>query len=145
MIIPSTILLGLLLTILRVPHAGANPNSFARQASHNLPSCGQLMLDAYGTFRTKECESAARLLHMKRGLQDHTGMLPGGSILYLLIEKAPGKQLDSAGFWDLRRRERDKIRQTFKAAWEECVAKGFRPYGDVSGLFWDSSSDKITI
>ncbi|KAB8261076.1 hypothetical protein BDV32DRAFT_148945 [Aspergillus pseudonomiae] len=101
------------LAIMRIamqfPHAGANPNSFARQASHNLPSCGQLMLDAYGTFRTRECESAARLLHMKRGWQDHTGMLPGGSILYLLIEKAPGKQLDSAGFWDLRRRERDKI------------------------------------
>ncbi|KAB8277405.1 hypothetical protein BDV30DRAFT_234737 [Aspergillus minisclerotigenes] len=72
-------------------------------------------------------------------------MLLGGSILYLLIENAPGTQLDSAGLWGLRRRERDRIRQAFKIAWEECVAKGFRPYGGVSSLFWNASSDKVSV
>ncbi|KAE8142896.1 hypothetical protein BDV38DRAFT_277709 [Aspergillus pseudotamarii] len=130
---------------MQIPHAGAKPDSFTGQASGSLPSYGQLMLDAYGTLQTRECRSAPRLLNMKRESQDHTGMLPGGSILYLLIEKAPGEQLDSPGFWGLGRRERDRIRQAFKAAWEECVAKGYRPYGDVSSLFWDSSACKMSV
>ncbi|KAE8168142.1 hypothetical protein BDV40DRAFT_294692 [Aspergillus tamarii] len=103
---------------MQIPYAGARPDSLALQASRNLPSYGQLMLDAYSTLRTRECKSAARLLGVKTELQDSTCMLPGGSILYLLIENSPGEQLDSAGFWGLGRRERDRIRQAFKAAWE---------------------------
>lgn len=88
---------------LRIPYVGARPDSLALQASRNLPSYGQLMLDAYSTLRTRECKSAARLLGVKTELQDSTCMLPGGSILYLLIENSPGEQLDSAGFWGLGR------------------------------------------
>ncbi|GAB1193806.1 hypothetical protein APSETT444_003036 [Aspergillus pseudonomiae] len=32
-----------------------------------------------------------------------------------------------------------------RIAMQECVAKGFRLYGDVSSLFWDSSSDKMPV
>ncbi|PLB43538.1 hypothetical protein P170DRAFT_513892 [Aspergillus steynii IBT 23096] len=130
---------------MQVPYAGAKPDSLARQASQKIPSYGQLMLDAYSTFRERDVQSTARLLDMKSESQDHTGMLPGGSILYLVIEKAPGKQLYSARFWSLESQERDKIRYAFAAAWRECVANGFRPFGDVSSLFWDSLSGTITI
>lgn len=58
-------------------------------------SYGQLMLDAYSTLRIKRCNSNARLFDIKTELQHRTGMLSGGSILYLLI---PGRQLDPTVF-----------------------------------------------
>ncbi|KAL4928163.1 uncharacterized protein BDV17DRAFT_101543 [Aspergillus undulatus] len=54
----------------------------------------------------------------------------------ILMDHAPGIQLDKKLFWSLSREERDRVRGAFRLAWLNCVATGLLP--DLSNLVWDA-------
>ncbi|KAE8363417.1 hypothetical protein BDV27DRAFT_146134 [Aspergillus caelatus] len=112
---------------------------------------------AYGTFSCHElndpsCEaiikvfmhSAPKLLHVKKDEQDHTGPVPGGLLLYLLIQRPPGKYLNQEIFWSMDRQGRNMVRVAFKQAWLDCVGAGFKPaMSATENLIWDDDNSKM--
>lgn len=78
------------------------------------------MFDAYTMLTEKGCASTPQLLQVKQEKQEPTDMVPGGQVVYLLVEKLPGKQLGSE-FWELYQDKRDAIRRAFKTAWELVI------------------------
>lgn len=62
------------------------------------------------------CKSALKLLQVKKEKQGDGGLVPGGPIVYLHIEKIPDVQFGS-WFKRLDHPVRDIIRQAFKDAW----------------------------
>lgn len=62
------------------------------------------------------CASIPRLIQIKQEKQDSRGMVPGGPIAYILIEKLPGMRFRT-WFKHLDRLVHDIARQYFKDAW----------------------------
>ena len=62
------------------------------------------------------CSSTPRLLDFERKIQDHNMWLPGGYVVYILMELLPGRPIYD--FWALPRKERDDIRAAFRIALE---------------------------
>ncbi|OOG00088.1 hypothetical protein ASPCADRAFT_1743 [Aspergillus carbonarius ITEM 5010] len=105
--------------IMQVPYAGSEiaiHAERARQARDRLPTPGQEMLNAYSTLTKLGSDFTPRLVNVKWAEQTDRDIVPGGSIVYLLLEKLPGRQL-GLWFWDLNREERDRVRGAFKVAW----------------------------
>ena len=67
------------------------------------------------------CSSAPRLISWKREKQDKEMCVPGGYVVYILMEKLPG--VHPLNFWAeeyFSRRDRDEIRRAFREAMR-CV------------------------
>lgn len=72
-----------------------------------------------------KCSVTPKLLAVKYGVQDnsinHTRWwMPGGYIVYVLMEKLTAQPLDYNTFWNSRsftRQDRDEIRDAFKKAY----------------------------
>jgi hypothetical protein len=62
--------------------------------------------------------------------EDDEGLVPGGFLYYILMDHAPGIQLNHAAFWTLDYGERDRIRGAFCVAWE-YVASSARSLADA--------------
>jgi hypothetical protein len=62
------------------------------------------------------CTSTPRLIDYERVRQDDSMWLPGGYIVYMLMELLPGEPLEY--FWELPRKERDEVRKAFRTALE---------------------------
>ena len=45
------------------------------------------------------------------------GLVPGGYLVFMLLEQVSGIRLDNV-YWDLPASERQKIRQAFRVAWQ---------------------------
>ena len=62
------------------------------------------------------CTSTPRLIDYERMIQDDKMWLPGGYVVYILMELLPGQPIYD--FWVLPRKERDDIRKAFRIALE---------------------------
>jgi hypothetical protein len=68
-----------------------------------------------------KCPYTPKLLSILREKQDSTMWVPGGWLIFILVEKVPGKPLDT--FWKpskerpaMTRSQRDEVRIGFKEA-----------------------------
>ncbi|KAI9924868.1 hypothetical protein MW887_006725 [Aspergillus wentii] len=122
----------LIRAFLQVPHAGSSfmtPEERADQAVDRIARLARMEIDA--------------LMHSSILKQDQTGLIPGGFLVFLLIERLPGVRLDTC-FWDYDRSERDAIRSAFRTAWEESVRAGI--INESVGLehpLWDRGHQKV--
>ncbi len=62
------------------------------------------------------CTSTPRLLDYERTIQDDKMWLPGGYMVYILMELLPGDPVYD--FWALPWKERDEVRKAFRPALE---------------------------
>ncbi|KAL4806634.1 hypothetical protein BDV18DRAFT_159805 [Aspergillus unguis] len=134
----------------RIPWAGAefvSSTERARQADNtNLPLYAQWEIEPLEILTKNNCSAAPHIRIHEKAVQEEDQMVTGGFIHYLLIDYAPGDQLTEDNFWKLPGNERVKIREAFKAAWEECVRAGVVPcMAGIRHLFWDSESSKVFI
>jgi hypothetical protein len=61
------------------------------------------------------CLSTPRLLDVAKNKQAEDMCLPGGYMLFILMEKLPGKMI--LDFWDYDLETRNRIRAAFKDSW----------------------------
>jgi hypothetical protein len=74
-------------------------------------------LCAMELLRDNICTAAPRIRTHEAIIQDHSMLVPGGFLHYILMDKACGVQLSEEIFWAYPRSERDRIRVGYKAAW----------------------------
>ncbi|GAM35586.1 hypothetical protein TCE0_017f04034 [Talaromyces pinophilus] len=67
------------------------------------------------------CESVPQLLNWKREKQDNnSGPVPGGYLVYLVLQNLPGVRLSCEDYWNFSGTQREEIREAFKVAYM-CV------------------------
>ena len=100
-----------------------NIGTEARHASerskqaHTIPEPGtQNEIEALRMLTQAACSSSPTLLAWKQERQNADMWLPGGYIVYILMNKLPGICIESIDF--LPRHERDELRKSFKDAWQ---------------------------
>ncbi|KAH8433422.1 uncharacterized protein LDX57_011056 [Aspergillus melleus] len=107
------------------------PASMRRnQASEKLTFGVHLQLEAHELLLKSQCEHAPQDLGLRRGKQDEDGLVPGGSVVYLVVSNVPGVVLGEPTvtwkdaidiqdgiFWGLEREDRDRIRLAFETAY----------------------------
>ncbi|KAJ9224917.1 hypothetical protein DTO169E5_568 [Paecilomyces variotii] len=130
----------------QIPYIGSEftrPQVRRRQA---LPIDGlaKKELDALRTFTEKGCASTPKLLGYKEEVQGPQDIVPGGFILYLLMERLPGSCLDEYAFWDLDESERAKVLEKFKTAWIDCYNAGLVPSNGLGEtIMWDPAAERV--
>ncbi|KAJ9314530.1 hypothetical protein DTO271D3_5268 [Paecilomyces variotii] len=133
---------------MQIPYAGSEfelPTVRRRQAD-GFDRFAHNEFRSLKTLTSNHCESTPSLLDYKYEKQDDFGPVPGGFILYLLMNELPGVRLTDDGFGNLERAERDKIRQSFKVAWEDCIRCGAYNFeSDISNLLWDKQLERSYI
>lgn len=108
--------------IYRVPRILDRDESPADRAKHALGMRlgPETRREIEGLKRVTEahCKMTPRLLGVKIEQQDETlsvrWWMPGGYVVYILMEKLPAVPLDYYYFWDLDATEREDIRKSFK-------------------------------
>lgn len=73
-------------------------------------------LKALEQLTRERCSSAPKLLKYKQDRQDRDMSVPGGYIVYILMDRLPGVRLND--FWARDATERQEIRDAFKVAYE---------------------------
>lgn len=102
----------------RVPRRSTEflpPSERKAQATDKLPHAPANQLWALTTLHKHNSHSSLKLYGYKKSKQNDSGLVPGGYILYLLVQKYPGVSLTEDSFWQLSLPERDEIRQALKA------------------------------
>lgn len=101
---------------IQVPHRKTemdDADTRAKQAATFTPP----ELIAYRDLTQKHSSNTPKLIGYKSGTQERSGLVPGGFIIWLVWEIAPGLRLgDSNGagpFWALESDERDQVRTAF--------------------------------
>lgn len=84
--------------------------------SEDVNTVTVLEIDRLERLTELGCTSTPRLIDYERMTQDDKMWLPGGYIVYILMELLPGISLDA--FWELSRKERDEVRKAFQIALE---------------------------
>lgn len=83
-------------------------------------------LTAYEKLTQRRSCNTPRLLGWEEGKQDRSGLVPGGFVVWLAYEKAPGLRLGnkngSGSFWALDPAERDQICSVFLKSFEYVCA-----------------------
>ncbi|KAK2756113.1 hypothetical protein FQN54_005521 [Arachnomyces sp. PD_36] len=117
----------------------------AKQAEEN-PTPGTMReIEALQRLTDAGCPSTPALYGWKQEKQCPEMWVPGGHIVYILMEKLPGINLRSF-FVDLDRKERDQCREAFKKAWLECLAAGVVNIDSADrNLLWDRKQKKCYI
>ncbi|RDW79216.1 uncharacterized protein DSM5745_06068 [Aspergillus mulundensis] len=134
--------------IMQIPWAGAefvSSTERAKQADNtNLPRYAQWEIEPLEILTKNNCQAAPHIRTHRETVQEQNEMVPGGFIHYILMEHAPGDRLTEDKFWNYPDDERNKIREAFRVAWEECVRAGVVPcMAALWHLFWDSESSKV--
>lgn len=70
------------------------------------------------TLTRNECTVTPHIRAYKITTQGDDGIVPGGFLHLIVMDKLPGIQLHEEVFWSFEREERDRIRQAFKEARE---------------------------
>ncbi|KAF3385693.1 hypothetical protein DPV78_012595 [Talaromyces pinophilus] len=132
---------------MQIPYAGSEFFSSTYRRQQATPDAEIAELSALQKLQANKCKSAPKLLNWKKEIQDDSGLVPGGFLVYLIIEKLPGIILSRARFWELSRTERDKIRDAFETSYKDCLASGAIQTAGVLGdhLLWDDANQKIYI
>ena len=84
--------------------------------AENVTVITALEIDCLDILTELGCTSTPRLIDYEQKIQDDDMWLPGGYIVYILIELLPKISLDD--FWELPRHERDEVRKAFHTALE---------------------------
>lgn len=71
-----------------MPHP--NPSERAKYAWKELNDYTENEIDVLRTLTESGCSAAPKLLSWTRELQDETMWVPGGYVVYILMEKLPG-------------------------------------------------------
>ncbi|KAH8804583.1 hypothetical protein F5884DRAFT_859207 [Xylogone sp. PMI_703] len=130
---------------MQIPWIGTvteQPHVRAKQATKELISPSRREVEALTILTRAKCSSSPTLFSWECEEQDGHMWVPGGYILYILMEKLPG--IEPTQFYNqMDRKERDDLRASFKEAWLECVASGV-VHGDhgIRNLLWDRSAKK---
>ncbi|RFU29386.1 hypothetical protein B7463_g6961, partial [Scytalidium lignicola] len=124
---------------------GKSSSARARQATDTLSSGQRLEIEALEILTKAGCSSTPSLLAWKEEKQDQDSWVPGGCIIYILMEKLPGITVDNF-YGQLDREERDEMRRSFKEAWLECRDCGVVNMDDaIRNLLWDRENKKCYI
>jgi hypothetical protein len=102
-----------------VPHKGTETRSARERAkqAQTIPEVGtQNEIEALQILTQAGCSSSPTLLALKQENQSVDMWLPGGYIVYILMNKLPGIHIDRIE--SLPRLERDELRKSFKNAWK---------------------------
>ncbi|KAK2811228.1 hypothetical protein FQN50_002325 [Emmonsiellopsis sp. PD_5] len=92
------------------------------------------------------CSSTPKYLQSIRTLQTNDMCLPGGSLVFILMEKLPGVALEYFTYWQYEPETRNRIRGAFKEAWIEMRKCGFTNYDyGLHNLLWDEKNSKCYI
>ncbi|KAL9024858.1 MAG: hypothetical protein Q9196_006210 [Gyalolechia fulgens] len=102
------------------------------------------------------CSATPTLLAVKIDVQDEsvlryssgeTWWMPGGYIVYILMEKLSAQPLDYGPFWNkFTSHDRDEVRSAFKKAYIEVRMLGFLHEDcKISNLMWDKAAKKCYI
>lgn len=102
--------------VLRIPDEDGLPaEKLAKQASTSVNTIAETELQFLTHLTEHGCSSTPQLLDTVKVQQPDSMCLPGGYILFILMEKLPGKMI--MDYWDYDRETRDRIRAAFKASW----------------------------
>ncbi|KAL1962842.1 hypothetical protein VTN77DRAFT_9117 [Rasamsonia byssochlamydoides] len=131
----------------RIPIQGTINKSSAERAKQAITTVGQhaeMEITALGQLTKAGCSCTPTLFAWKQEKQESHMWIPGGFLVYILMEKLPGIRLDNV--WSLDREERDEVRKSFKEAWEECRACGvINMDRSCRNLLWDRAAKKCYI
>ena len=104
------------------------PYSFTESLSHEdkakeaLPDAEISEERAMLALTKSGCESVPQLLNWKRETQDDkSGPVPGGYLVYLVLQNLPGVRLSCEDYWNFSGAQRQEIREAFKEAYM-CVS-----------------------
>ncbi|KAL4963653.1 uncharacterized protein BDV14DRAFT_201620 [Aspergillus stella-maris] len=89
----------------------------ARQADTNLSGRGLDELEPLQTITEANVTLAPHIRHLVQATQGDNGLAPGGFLYYILLEHAPGEELDEEKFWARSKMERARICEAFKVSW----------------------------
>ncbi|KAK2756237.1 hypothetical protein FQN54_005645 [Arachnomyces sp. PD_36] len=133
--------------VFRVPHyetESQRPSERAKQATEVPHPVTESELYALQHLTRAECSSTPTLRSWKQTKQGKRGWVPGGYVVYLLMNKLPGIQIDQIE--ELSLKERNELRAAFKKAWIECRDCGFVSLDTTfKNLLWDRESQKCYI
>lgn len=73
-------------------------------------------IEALTSLTAANCTSTPSLLAWKQQIQDCDAGVPGGYVVYILMEQLPGVRVDNF-MRDLAREERNALRGCFRQAW----------------------------
>jgi hypothetical protein len=88
----------------------------AKQASVVLNPGTEREIEALSILTKAGCSSSPALITWKQERQGKHDWVPGGYIVYLLMERVPGIRVHQLKDFSLQ--ERDAIRTSFKEAWQ---------------------------
>ncbi|KAE8164785.1 hypothetical protein BDV40DRAFT_298104 [Aspergillus tamarii] len=113
---------GVMKIIMQIPCEGPEhqpADMRARQASTSYENDLDITSQVYALeiLTDHGCESTPGILARKEDLQKEIDLVPGGYIIYVLMNYLPGKQLSKGFFWNIEYSVREEIRQAFKTAW----------------------------
>lgn len=96
--------------------ATKKPSIRAKQATSEMIAQSKIEVEALSILTNAHCSCMPALLSWVKRKQGDDQWVPGGYILYILMEKLPG--LNPTYLYDhMGRQERDDLRAAFKAAW----------------------------
>ncbi|KAL1967825.1 hypothetical protein VTN77DRAFT_2514 [Rasamsonia byssochlamydoides] len=120
----------------------------ARQARHAMLPFARDEIAALELLTKQGCTFAPTLLAWKQEKQGADMWVPGGPIVFILMEKVPGICLADVVdiFLSIKRDERDQLREAFKKAWLECASCGLVNFdAGLNNLVWDRERQKCYI
>ena len=96
--------------------ATEKPSIRAKQATSEMIVQSKMEVEALSILTNAGCSSTPALFSWVQKQQDSDLWVPGGYILYILMEKLPGVN-PAPIFRHMDRQERDDLRAAFKTAW----------------------------
>ncbi|KAE8347711.1 hypothetical protein BDV24DRAFT_157186 [Aspergillus arachidicola] len=142
---------GVMKILMQIPCEGSEPQPAELRRYQAATSYEQDLditsqVNALKVLTDYGCKSTPGILAMKEDLQKDTDSVPGGYIIYILMNHLPGIQLSKAFFWNSGDAVREEIRQAFKTAWLDCVKAGVLPtLPEIDHVFWDAGANKAYI
>ncbi|KAB8276888.1 hypothetical protein BDV30DRAFT_205537 [Aspergillus minisclerotigenes] len=137
---------GVMKVFKQIPYQGSEYGTAgqrAGQASQDLDYYITSQLEALRILTVSGCQSTPCILSMQIERQNTTDSVPNGYIVFLLLNHLPGVQLSKAIFWAFEDTVRERIRQAFRVAWEDCVKSGVVPVlQNIEHVFWNEAANK---
>lgn len=116
----------------RTPHLGTEGDPYTeRQKQARMRPYEEIQ--AFQLFTERKAKHMPTALY-KMQKQDEPDLVPGGYIIFLMLDMLPGMRLSEELFWSLDGEEREAIREAFKTAYQYvsfsfCQFIGHRPRG----------------
>ncbi|KAK2794011.1 hypothetical protein FQN50_009960 [Emmonsiellopsis sp. PD_5] len=99
-------------------------------------------INSLSHFNARGCSVTPKLLHVVKSLQEEWMLVPGGYIVFLVMEKVPGDPLD--GFWGYDPPKREKVRAAFRRGLTELLSHNANPIDTRLGnLIYNEEKDKV--